>query len=523
MRSLPSVRQDDSLSPIDCDFARMQDLKDPYDSPTDYIPSRSRQPRRAIRRQDRHSSFSAVWLSDSNSDYDDYLDDEEDPLIELQRMAHDIVEEPQPLFDRDSELFQSPKVNSQEQQASDLRQRQESDGILWPFIQPGGELLYEKTAFCLFMIVFVVKETAFALIVFIDALFCAFIVNPFISFSQILGFNKDVSHVYPMRMLKGRPIRGIYRLFAVCILCSAVYLVRSYSKTHSVVPLDNINSNNTTYRGSSSSSPNTNTYRDHPTPMLDPNTQEKLLRQLLQDNEPLIQKIVLQQMENYLLHNDKSKQYIDEIIEKFNENAPEGVDSSRRFNYASATSGARYIPQYTSETFKPRKHGPLTTWLQQITSYFSKYEPSVLLALLPDNEPGQCWPMKGSNGTLGVHLSQPLYIHSVTIEHIAKQLGVSLSSAPKDIDIWGLRVIRVPPAGSARLPWMPGDESPDALYLGSIHYDVNKKSTQTISIEVHRKIPFQGVIFRILSNWGNEDYTCIYRVKVGGKPVYNNM
>lgn len=420
------------------------------------------------------------------------------------------------------------------------------------------------------MIVFVVKETAFALIVFIDALFCAFIVNPFISFAQILGFYKDRNHVYPMRMLRGRPIRGIYRFFALCILCSVVYLARNglHFDNHSAISAGNIFNNN---HNATRTSPllsseglrcdsakyaadetlsNLETVRaaierilpsfiptienrlsKHGAKLdLDPKQQEQLLQRILAENENLIQKIVQNQLETYLSRNNDqfvSKDDIDEILDEYNHyvsadkagSVTESEDTQRA-DFALAIRGARYIPQYTSATFERQIRWPLTRWIRRLTSIGSTYQPPVLLALLPDNNAGQCWPMQGSNGTLGVQLSQSIYIDSITIEHVARGLAVNMSSAPKDVDVWGLQDIHIPAAGSARLPWMPGGESGNALYLGSFRYDIMKmKPAQTFTVDVRRTIPFKGVIFRFLNNWGNEDYTCIYRVKVHGKPL----
>jgi len=58
------------------------------------------------------------------------------------------------------------------------------------------------------------------------------------------------------------------------------------------------------------------------------------------------------------------------------------------------------------------------------------------------------------------------------------------------------------------------------MHLGTFSYDIHAPShIQTFSIPTEIQelgIDFGTVVFRFLSNWGEDTYTCVYRVRVHG-------
>ena len=53
--------------------------------------------------------------------------------------------------------------------------------------------------------------------------------------------------------------------------------------------------------------------------------------------------------------------------------------------------------------------------------------------------------------------------------------------------------------------------------LGSFEYDLQGSPVQTFPVK--NKLRFARVKMDINTNWGNEDYTCIYRIRVHGNSV----
>ena len=90
----------------------------------------------------------------------------------------------------------------------------------------------------------------------------------------------------------------------------------------------------------------------------------------------------------------------------------------------------------------------------------------------------------------------------MTIEHIPRAIAYNIKSAPNQFEVWSYAAAN--------------DKDPVLLYTGQ--YDAqNGKSVQTFPFENDRVFPI--VQLRILSNFGEAGYTCIYRVRVHGEQV----
>mmetsp|Transcript_29986 Transcript_29986/g.64231 ORF Transcript_29986/g.64231 Transcript_29986/m.64231 type:complete len:498 (-) Transcript_29986:249-1742(-) len=168
-------------------------------------------------------------------------------------------------------------------------------------------------------------------------------------------------------------------------------------------------------------------------------------------------------------------------------------------------------------------------------------------AILQKNTlPGSCWPMKGSNGQITLKFAYPVYVDSVSIDHISWNIipQGKHDSAPKR-----MKVIGYPPCdemdsncGAA------GFDVSDPIDIADIDYDVEGPSVQTFesyytkaiaslptpefdaneldsgscsmqtSCSKPPRISVAAVEVKVLENWGNEDFTCLYRLRVHGDP-----
>ena len=83
----------------------------------------------------------------------------------------------------------------------------------------------------------------------------------------------------------------------------------------------------------------------------------------------------------------------------------------------------------------------------------------------------------------------------------------SVESAPKKYQVWGYKNV--------------GDANPVRLDAGNCHFDANdEQSIQFCDLkERATRRPVNIVQLRVLSNHGNEHYTCIYRFRVHGDRV----
>lgn len=187
-------------------------------------------------------------------------------------------------------------------------------------------------------------------------------------------------------------------------------------------------------------------------------------------------------------------------------------------DYALATTGGRVIADLTFTSFGATHQRNLEP----------KGYKSPLVALTPDTAPGNCWPMAGSSGQLGIHLSQTIYVTSFTIEHPPKVILPDPSSAPRRFSVWALfdkLPNTVPERHEPRLrsSQFPRTKPFQPVHLGTFTYSIHAR-TSVQSFPLTKQIremnlPVAAVLFNFEDNWGSRDVTCIYRVRVHGTPV----
>ncbi|XP_011502535.1 PREDICTED: SUN domain-containing protein 2 [Ceratosolen solmsi marchali] len=120
----------------------------------------------------------------------------------------------------------------------------------------------------------------------------------------------------------------------------------------------------------------------------------------------------------------------------------------------------------------------------------------------PWSQAGECWAFRGSQGKIEIELAHTAIIERVTLEHISSSASLTgkITSAPKIFNVLG-------------------KIKTDFVKIDAFVYKDTGLPSQTFEIKEPKmkNTPFKRIMLEILSNWGNTNYTCIYRFKVHGK------
>ncbi|CAK4082069.1 unnamed protein product [Aphanomyces euteiches] len=192
-------------------------------------------------------------------------------------------------------------------------------------------------------------------------------------------------------------------------------------------------------------------------------------------------------------------------------------------DYASSSSGARVLrfqsdlsshkligvvqslfseSPFTSKTFNAF---PLCSILGSSCPLLNQHPES---AITDNVDPGNCWTMEGASGSLSVKLAYPIVPQSVEIYHIDPSIAVDFGSAPKDIQVIGLVL---------------DDKSKDVRHVnfGSFQYLKNGGTSQRFFLNDQASTTkVVGMTLRVLSNHGNDKFTCLYRFSVYGSRFF---
>ncbi|XVF82595.1 hypothetical protein PTKIN_Ptkin16aG0062100 [Pterospermum kingtungense] len=121
-------------------------------------------------------------------------------------------------------------------------------------------------------------------------------------------------------------------------------------------------------------------------------------------------------------------------------------------------------------------------------------------------EPGQCFPLKGSNGFVQIKLRTAIIPEAITLEHVGKSVAYDRSSAPKNCRVSG---------------WLQGrdlDFDADKMFLlAEFTYDLEKSNAQTFDVLDTAGVGLVDTVrLDFSSNHGSPSHTCIYRLRVHG-------
>lgn len=232
------------------------------------------------------------------------------------------------------------------------------------------------------------------------------------------------------------------------------------------------------------------------------------------------------------------------------------ADKLNRADFAAYSAGGRVVPSMTSPTFEyslgggGSSRGGLMSWVvpwKGATSVEKFRGRSPAHALHHDNQPGMCWPFRGSYGQLGIQLARRVIVSDITIDHAPYSLlfgdedGGGIDSAPREVTVSGyiermedrvrLKEWQAAQRVDGEMEEEEGEEDihpnppPNHIHLASFTYQgpgPHTRPTQTFAVSAEARalrIPVMLVQVRVHSNHGNERFTCLYRVRVHGDEV----
>ena len=197
-----------------------------------------------------------------------------------------------------------------------------------------------------------------------------------------------------------------------------------------------------------------------------------------------------------------------------------GADSTNKVDYALFSGGGRVVGHSALSPLVARAEGPLTHALKSIRGGVHPRADEWVLSG-GANFAGECLALRGDKGFVDVRLREAVVVDAVTVEHVHADVAYDLSSAPKQFAVSGWNRTREPPVvavGTKR--WNKEPRSHD--FGGPTRYELGgelRGATQTFSFDEKNAKAVDHVRFTVLSNYGNLEYTCLYRLRVHGTPV----
>ncbi|KAI8052817.1 hypothetical protein BDF22DRAFT_685364 [Syncephalis plumigaleata] len=151
-------------------------------------------------------------------------------------------------------------------------------------------------------------------------------------------------------------------------------------------------------------------------------------------------------------------------------------------------------------------------------------------ALLPWRQPGDCWPMSGRSG--------PIIPEAITLEHVDRRIALDATSSPKLLVVYAVAYdvpasVRRQAMEKAATTSTDGQSPKKSEWLWDdkqgvwtkplirFNYQLNGPAAQTFSLsaDVVGTFPVRLIQLRILDNYGQADFTCLYRFRVHGRSI----
>uniref|UniRef100_A0A1B6C1S9 SUN domain-containing protein n=2 Tax=Clastoptera arizonana TaxID=38151 RepID=A0A1B6C1S9_9HEMI len=174
-------------------------------------------------------------------------------------------------------------------------------------------------------------------------------------------------------------------------------------------------------------------------------------------------------------------------------------DKTGLTDYALGISGGKILSTRSTETYNPGEP-TLSFFGIPLCTQTNKAKAIIQTSVFP----GECWAVKGHEAAVVIQLISKIYVTNISLEHIPQALSPTgeIDSAPKDFSIWGLSDI---------------EGVKDAHFFGQFTYRKDGTALQTFSVQKLCSRQYQIIEFKLHSNHGHLDYTCIYRIRVHGK------
>ncbi|XP_077295448.1 sperm-associated antigen 4 [Arctopsyche grandis] len=176
-------------------------------------------------------------------------------------------------------------------------------------------------------------------------------------------------------------------------------------------------------------------------------------------------------------------------------------DKIDRCDYALESLGGKILSIGSTKLYVPKANNIIGELFSSILQLACNPSQRASLILKPSVFPGECWAFEGSTGTAVIQLYGPIIVSGVTLEHIPITITPTgeLSAAPKEFAILGLM-----------------DDNDEGFNFGKFIYDINDTPQQYFEVKQKVLLPFNMVRFEVLSNWGNNKFTCVYRISIHG-------
>lgn len=188
------------------------------------------------------------------------------------------------------------------------------------------------------------------------------------------------------------------------------------------------------------------------------------------------------------------RQMIEEALFRYS------ADKTGMADYALESGGGTVLSTRCSESYY-RKTALVSVF--GIPLWYTSNSPRTVIQ--PEVNPGQCWAFRGGHGYIVIQTSTIITPTGFTLEHIPKSLAPSgeIDSAPKDFTVLGLE----------------SEYDDKGVSLGNYTYQDEGTPMQYFPVQLAGSPkPFNLYELRILGNYGNQEYTCLYRFRIHGKP-----
>eukprot|EP00003_Mantamonas_plastica_P023096 TRINITY_DN4067_c1_g1_i2.p1 TRINITY_DN4067_c1_g1~~TRINITY_DN4067_c1_g1_i2.p1 ORF type:complete len:893 (+),score=291.85 TRINITY_DN4067_c1_g1_i2:1271-3949(+) len=178
------------------------------------------------------------------------------------------------------------------------------------------------------------------------------------------------------------------------------------------------------------------------------------------------------------------------------------ADTVGRTDFAMSSLGGHIVEHNTSTPFRVSSNSMVNFFFPKIDA---SYPAEVVLQ--PNTLPGNCFCFGGAQGQVTVALTFPIIPDAVTVDFVSEQIAVTTASAPKTVRVWGYR----------------DEYDTQGTLMGEFVYKVNQgeqtRPAQTFALTNKMNTPAGIVRFEIMDNYGHDEFTCLYRVRVHGPLV----
>jgi SUN domain-containing protein 1/2 len=175
------------------------------------------------------------------------------------------------------------------------------------------------------------------------------------------------------------------------------------------------------------------------------------------------------------------------------------ADETGQADYALEANGGKVVDTRCQEyTDEPRQN--VVKFLGIPIVHMSK-QPDIIIK--HGRMPGQCFPFKGDHGSVVIRLAVPVVPTEFVLEHLSKSISIvgHINSAPNNFTVYALK----------------DKHDKEGIVLGRYYYDAeNGPALQRFKPQIGNIPVVEYIEVQVTSNWGNPNYTCLYRFRVHG-------